>query len=106
MRHHIALGQGRGAYKLAGDNLELAGGLYAVQNQLKKRIHIGARTALEMKGYAHYLSPNFRKIFIFDQPLIWFREYNWSIDFYYTTSNLFPDILPSSFTKTEYKKSI
>jgi len=35
---------GRAAYKLAGDNLELAGGLYAIQNQLKQKIHIGART--------------------------------------------------------------
>ena len=98
---------GRAAYKLAGDKLELAGGLYAIQNQLKQKIHIGARTALEMKGYAHYLSPNFRKIFMFGQPgeylPIWFREYNWSVNFYYTTSNLFPDNLPSSFTKSEYK---
>ena len=49
---------------LAGDNLELAGGLYAVQNQLKLKIHIGARTALELKGYGHYLGPGIRKILL------------------------------------------
>jgi hypothetical protein len=59
---------GRAAYKLAGDNLELAGGLYAVQNQLKQKIHIGARTALEMKGYGHYLGPGIREVFMFGQP--------------------------------------
>jgi hypothetical protein len=98
---------GRAAYRLAGDNLELAGGLYAVQNQLKQKIHIGARTALEMKGYGHYLGPGIRKVFMFGQPgeylPVWFKEYYWPVDYYYTTTNLFPDNLPSSFTKSKYK---
>jgi hypothetical protein len=98
---------GRAAYKLAGDDLELAGGLYAVQNQLKQKIHIGARSALEMMGYAHYLGPGIRKIFMFGQPgeylPAWFKEYDWPVDYYYTTTNLFPDNLPSSFTKSKYK---
>jgi len=98
---------GRAAYKLAGDELELAGGLYAVQNQLKQKIHIGARTALEMKGYAHYLGPGIRKVFIFGQSgeylPEWFKKYDWPVDYYYTTTNLFPENMPSSFTKSKYK---
>ena len=98
---------GRAAYKLAGDNLELAGGLYAIQNQLKLKIHIGARTALEMKGYGHYLGPGIRKIFMFGQPgvnlPVWFKEYEWPVNYYYTTTNLFPDNLPSTFTESKYK---
>jgi hypothetical protein len=98
---------GRAAYKLAGDNLELAGGLYAVQNQLKLKIHVGARTALELKGYGHYLGPGIRKIFMFGQPgvnlPVWFKEYEWPVNYYYTTTNLFPDNLLSSFTESKYK---
>lgn len=98
---------GRAAYKLAGDNLELAGGLYAIQNQLKLKIHIGARTALEMKGYGHYLGTGIRKIFMFGQPgvnlPVWFKKYEWPVNYYYTTTNLFPDNLLSSFTESKYK---
>jgi len=98
---------GRAAYKLAGDNLELAGGLYAIQNQQKQKIHIGARTALEMKGYGHYLGPGIRKVFLFGRPgehlPVWFKEYDWPGDYYYTTTNLFPDNLLSSFTESKYK---
>ena len=98
---------GRAAYKLAGDNLELAGGLYAVQKQLEQKIHIGARTALEMKGYGHYLGPGIRKVFLFGQPgeylPVWFKEYDWPVAYYYTTTNLFPDNLPSSLTESKYK---
>jgi hypothetical protein len=98
---------GRAAYKLAGDNLELAGGLYALQNQMKLKIHIGAKTALEMKGYGHYLGPGIRKTFLFSQPgehlPVWFKEYDWPVEYHYTTTNLFPDNLSSSFTKSKYK---
>ncbi|NOQ96858.1 MAG: hypothetical protein GQ561_01710 [Calditrichae bacterium] len=98
---------GRAAYRLAGDNLELAGGLYAVQNQLKLKIHVGARTALELKGYGHYLGPGIRRVFMFGQPgeylPVWFKKYDWPVDYYYTTTNLFPDNLPSSFTESKYK---
>jgi hypothetical protein len=90
---------GRGAYKLAGDNLEITGGLYAVQHQLKLKIHLGARTALEMKGYGYYLGPGIRKMFLFGQPgeflPVWFKAYNWSENYFYTTTNLFPENLPS-----------
>ena len=98
---------GRAAYKLAGDNLEIVGGLYALQNQLELKIHIGARTALEMKGYGHYLGPGIRKIFMFGQPgnhlPVWFKEYYWPVDYHYTTTNLFPNNLPSSFSESRYK---
>ena len=46
---------GRGAYAKAGDKVEWAGGLYAIQEQLGLRIHAGGKTALQMQGYAHFL---------------------------------------------------
>jgi hypothetical protein len=98
---------GRGAYKLAGDDLKISGGIYAVQHQLKLKIHVAARSALEMKGYGHYLGPGIRKIFLFGLPgeslPVWFKSYNWSVNNYYRTTNLFPKNLLSSFTTSKYK---
>jgi hypothetical protein len=99
---------GRSAYKRTGDNPELVGGLYALQNQLNLNVHIGARAALEMKGYAHYLGPTIRKIFLFGQSgdylPVWFKEYDWQVEYDFTTTNLFPEDLTSSFTESTYKE--
>jgi hypothetical protein len=44
---------------------------------------------------------------LFSQPgkhlPVWFKEYDWPVDYYCTTTNLFPDNLPSSFTESKYK---
>jgi len=45
----------RGMYKLYGDKIDWYGVLYGLQNKSDTTIHAGARTALELKGYAHYL---------------------------------------------------
>lgn len=45
----------RGAYKLFNDNIEWSGVLYGLQNKSDTTIHVGGRSALELKGYAHYL---------------------------------------------------
>ena len=47
---------GRGAYVLSGDRVEWPGALYAVQTQLGLNVHVGGKSALELKGYGHYLS--------------------------------------------------
>ena len=70
--------------------------------------YLGARTALELKGYAHYLGPGIRKFFLFGQPgeylPVWFKEYHWQVEYDFTTTNLFPEDLTSSFTKSIYKE--
>ncbi len=56
---------GRGAYKLAGDRVEWPGALYAIQTQLGLDVHAGGKTALEMKGYGHYLPSGRNNIFLY-----------------------------------------
>jgi len=46
---------GKSAFIIAGDNVDWMGGLYAIQQHAGLQIHIGARTALEMQGHAHFL---------------------------------------------------
>ena len=56
---------GRGAYILYGDKVEWPGALYALQTQLGLYVHPGGKTALELKGYAHYLPSGKRKVFLY-----------------------------------------
>lgn len=56
---------GRGAYIWPGDELDWQGVLYALQAQLNMPIHAGARTALALLGYAHFLRRETENIFIF-----------------------------------------
>ena len=46
---------GHGAFQRQYDKTVWVGGLYAIQHDLKKPIHIGGLTALEYAGLAHYL---------------------------------------------------
>ncbi|MCP4403625.1 MAG: hypothetical protein GY801_40760 [bacterium] len=36
--------------------VDWTGAVYALQAQLSLNVHVGGKTALEIKGYAHYLS--------------------------------------------------
>lgn len=46
---------GVGAFVRQNDQAIWQGGLYAIQHDLKKNIHLGGLTALELSGLAHYL---------------------------------------------------
>jgi hypothetical protein len=85
----------RGAYILSGDRVDWTGGLYAIQNQLKLNIHVGGKTALQIKGLAHYLPAEIKKIYLFGtagQKLpSWFKDHNWNVTFDYTMTNLFKE---------------
>jgi len=98
---------GRGAYKLYTDNVEWYGGLYALQTQLGFSIHAGGKTALELKGYAHYLSEKIQNVFLFghrgEQLPEWFKEFDWGVSVNYTATNLFPGNLDDSFSDFDYR---
>ena len=86
---------GRGAYILYGDKVEWPGALYTLQNQLDLNIHPGGKTALELKGYAHYLPSGKRKVFLYGtqgQVLPnWFKGERLGVDIVMTRTNLFPE---------------
>ncbi len=85
---------GRGAYILHGDKVEWPGSLYALQTQLGLNVHPGGKTALELKGYAHYLPSGKRKVFLYGPPgqvlPTWFKGERLGADIVMTRTNLFP----------------
>ncbi|MBS0351165.1 MAG: AbiEi antitoxin N-terminal domain-containing protein [Proteobacteria bacterium] len=46
---------GPGAYTLIDDTVHWQGAVYALEKQLGYKIYIGAKTALALQGYAHYI---------------------------------------------------
>ena len=85
---------GRGAYTLYGDKVEWSGALYALQAQLGLNVYPGGKTALELKGYAHYLPTGKRKVFLYGKQgqvlPSWFSGKRLGVDIVMTRTNLFP----------------
>jgi Transcriptional regulator, AbiEi antitoxin, Type IV TA system/Transcriptional regulator, AbiEi antitoxin N-terminal domain len=93
---------GRGAYILNGAKVEWPGALYAFQTQLNLNVHAGGKTSLELKGYAHYLPSQQKKIFLYG-PLgqvlpTWFKRAPLGIDIVMTRTNLFPSDVQEGFS--------
>lgn len=97
---------GHGAYKLFNDSIEWPGIIYTLQNQLKLDVHPGGKTALEMKGHAHYLS-KMNKVSLFaalKQTIpTWFQKSNFDVKFTLTKTNLFPKDMKDTFSSHEYR---
>lgn len=101
---------GTGAFKLVGDRVDWHGGLYALQNQLKLPVHVGGRTALELKGFSHYGRPAAEKSFLYAPSGTrlpkWFRQFEWGVEINFKATNLFPPDRPESFSEYEHKELI
>lgn len=98
---------GRGAYKLANDSVDWYGGLYALQQQLKLPVHVGGRTALELKGYAHYARVSNLQCFLFaaagTRLPTWFNENDWGVKIHFIATNLIMNELKESFSEHEHR---
>lgn len=85
---------GRGAYIRAGDKVNWLGALHTLQTQLGLFVHAGGKTALELKGYAHYLPAKQNKTFLYGpRGLIlpaWFKEDRFDVKLLVTRTNIFP----------------
>jgi len=92
---------GEGAYATRGNRADWQGALYAMQSQLKLPVHCGARTALELQGYSHYVVSKTREVFLFGpagQKLpLWFIKHNWNVSFTYKMTGLFPERLSAGY---------
>jgi len=86
---------GQGAYTLTEDRVEWPGALYAVQSQLKLEVHAGGKTALELKGYGHYVPEETRALFLYTQPRMvlpaWFSGGRFDLRLVVTRTSLFPE---------------
>jgi len=100
---------GRGAYMRKGDPVSWAGGLYAVQKQLGLSVHVGAQSALSMKGFSHYLPlGGLPELVLFAAQKVnlpaWFVDGPWHVQLVFIKTSLFNDnVMPGL---TEFKTGL
>jgi len=74
-------------------NVSLFGAISAYNSQLGKQCTVGAETALELRGYMHYVPMGKPLAFIFTAPHhelpSWFLAHEWNRTLRYHTSSLF-----------------
>ena len=98
---------GSGAFKRHGDEVLWEAALNAVQKQLALPIHIGAKSALEIKGGTQYLKlGNQMEVFLFSHPSVrnlpkWFNDQRWEPQFTFIKTNLFPEMFKYGYTQEE-----
>jgi hypothetical protein len=72
---------GHGAFKKPRDKIEWYGALSALQHQLNLKVHVGAKTALELTGVAHYIRMGHAMVDFLKYPKTkvpkWFTNYPW-----------------------------
>jgi len=73
---------GEGAYIRDGDKVAWTGAVYALQTQLRLPVHVGGKTALELKGFGHFISVGGGgAAYLFSRPGTklpkWFQNYKW-----------------------------
>lgn len=99
----------KGAYKLPGDSTDWLGGIYTLQTQLGMTVHPGGKTALSLKGAAHYVSAGQgQEVFLYgrrgEQLPTWFKEYPWPEKLLYKPTELFKGDLSSFLTEYRHKE--
>lgn len=85
---------GTGALVRTGEDVDYLGGIYALQLQLGRSVHPGAKTALSLLGKAHYLELSTQKVTLFGAPgeglPLWFKNRDWGLVLDYHRSGFLP----------------
>lgn len=85
---------GTGVWMRVGVEPTYQGALYAIQEQSKLSVHIGAKTALSLQGKAHYLELSTQQIILFgsskEKLPAWFSKYDWGLKVNYFSSSFLP----------------
>jgi len=85
---------GTGVWMRVGVEPTYQGALYAIQEQSKLSVHIGAKTALSLQGKAHYLELSTQQIILFgsskEKLPAWFTKYDWGLKVNYFSSSFLP----------------
>jgi len=95
-RSHWLRKIGRGAYVRSGDSPTLLGAVHTLQMQLRLPVHVGAKSALELQGYAHYLPMNeLPRIHLYGSPgrplPAWFKKHPWKSRVRFHLAQIFPE---------------
>lgn len=82
-----------GAYILSRDDVRWPGAVFTIQKQLQLDVHVGGKTALQLKGAAHYIPVDMKRVYLFGgagaKLPSWFKSHNWGIEIDYLMTNLF-----------------
>lgn len=85
----------RGVYALQGSTPTLYNAVSAYNTQLDKHCIVGAYTALELRGYSHYLSMGRPTAFLFtskdDKLPAWMLQLEWDMGIKYMTTSFLGD---------------
>lgn len=84
----------RGVYQIKGAKLKLYPSLNALNMQSGFSYHIGAITALEMKGYSHYGQFSKLKVFLYSDKKLpeWILRSEWDMNIIPLTADKYGDI--------------
>lgn len=96
----------RGAYARLEDAVEWPGALHAVQYQLELPVHLGAKRALELQGYSHYVRQREGGILRLYAPKgtrlpTWFARHGWGVKIVFTAADLFPRKMNAGLTESK-----
>ncbi len=97
---------GTGAYTRPGDQVEWHGGVYALQTQLDKTVHVGGQTALELLGFSHFIPIGQQRKVLLVSDLqerlpTWFRNHQWNVDIEHRCLSLFEHVPEKSVTELD-----
>jgi len=86
---------GNGAYIKAGDRVSWQGAVNAIQDQLQMPIHIGGKSALELRGFEHFVTAGeggFLYLFSEDATKLptWFKKGHWGRRIFFKSLKLLP----------------
>lgn len=83
----------KGVYKLEGSSTSLYGAIASYDSQLDKRCHVGASSALDLRGYSHFVAMGKPQAYLFtpsEQRLqSWFLKSDWDMTIKYFTTSVF-----------------
>lgn len=84
---------GHGAYRRTGATVDWPGAVHALQSQLSLDLHPGGITAIELRGYSHYVAFAGRAVVLFGKPgtklPAWFVDHSWSRTVTLVTTGVF-----------------
>jgi hypothetical protein len=85
---------GQNAFKRYQESMDWKGGLYAVQRQLHRPVHVGGLTALVMQGLGHYARAA-ETVFLFSPLKVklprWFSQHTWNVQIMHIRTSMLPD---------------
>lgn len=83
----------QGVYKIAGSTPTLYGAVASYNNQLGKRCHVGASSALDLRGFSHFVSMGKPQAYLFTTKESrlpgWLPKTEWDMTVKYFTSSVF-----------------